>query len=158
MTKQINDLVFSWFRIGKHRVPEAVIVVGAVPELTSSPATSKSFAFGSIVKSFAFGSKVRYQLASMLLGSIVLASNPLATTCLLPRMLARGPVINMAGALHCSHVPIKLLYADSKKISLKVMCFEAQLSIWQVHYNVVMCTSSFVVCRQFGIPEARLCM
>ena len=99
MTKQINDLVFSWFRIGKHRVPEAVIVVGAVPELTSSPATSKSFAFGSIVKSFAFGSKVRYQLASMLLGSIVLASNPLATTCLLPRMLARGPVINMAAVL-----------------------------------------------------------
>ena len=49
MTKQINDLVFSWFRIGKHRVPEAVIVVGAVAELTSSPATNKSFDFGSIV-------------------------------------------------------------------------------------------------------------
>ena len=36
VTKQINDLLFSWFRIGKHRVPEAVIVVGAVAELTST--------------------------------------------------------------------------------------------------------------------------
>ena len=59
MTKQINDLLFSWFRIGKHRVPEAVIVVRAVAELTSTRATSKSFAFGSTVK---------YQLANIVLG------------------------------------------------------------------------------------------
>ena len=44
VSKQINDLVFSWFRIGWHRVPEAVIVVGAVAELTSRQATGKLLA------------------------------------------------------------------------------------------------------------------
>ena len=33
---------------------------------------------------------------------VLWASKPLATTCLLPRMLARGPVINMAALCNCA--------------------------------------------------------
>ena len=79
VTKQINDLLFSWFRIGKHRVPEAGIVVGAVAELTSTEQRAAA--------SLLLGSKAKYQQA--------------ASTCLLPSMLARGPVINMP--VHNAH-------------------------------------------------------
>ena len=42
MAWQINDLLFSWFRIGKQGVREAVIVVGAVAELASTWTTAAS--------------------------------------------------------------------------------------------------------------------
>ena len=43
MAWQINDLLFSWFRIGKQGVREAVIVVGAVAELASTWTTAASY-------------------------------------------------------------------------------------------------------------------
>ena len=43
MAWQINDLLFSWFRIGKQGVREAVIVVGAVAELASTWTTAACY-------------------------------------------------------------------------------------------------------------------
>ena len=59
VTKQINDLLFSWFRIGEHRVPEAVIVVGAVAELTSTEQRAAA--------SLLLGSRAKYEQAARLL-------------------------------------------------------------------------------------------